>query len=125
MVHKLENPADGPERLTRSVLQVTEMLGLYRAELARVLGLRCEDVGSLADRRSILGPGSDAWRNALMLVHLYELLYDHHGGDGAAMFHWLRVPCSQLGGVPLLMMVDEGCLEQVLAHLVSEVSLAR
>lgn len=117
MVHRLNNPLDGADRLTQSVIQVTEMLGLYRAELARVLGLRCGDVGALADGKSLLTPASEAWERATMLVRVYELLYDSQDGDGTAMYRWLRIPCRQLGGVPLLLMVDGGRMSQVLAYL--------
>lgn len=49
------------ERFTPAVLQAAELLGLFRAELARILGLQCNDVGALAEIRALLEPGSVAW----------------------------------------------------------------
>ena len=41
----------------------------------------------------------------------------HLQGDEAAMCHWLRASNRQLEGVPLLLLVDEDRLSEVLDHL--------
>ena len=38
MVFKITNPSPSERKLSQSVIQVTEMLGMYHAELARILG---------------------------------------------------------------------------------------
>lgn len=43
-----------PQRLTPAVLQAAGMLGMYRAELARVLHLQCGDIGELTSMRKTL-----------------------------------------------------------------------
>ena len=48
-------------RLTPTVLQVAEMRGMYRAELARVMGLQCRDIGALTPIKEILSTDSEAW----------------------------------------------------------------
>jgi hypothetical protein len=117
MVHKLSDPAAGPRRLTQSVLQIAQMLDLYDAELARVLGLKCHDIGQLTSGTADLQPDSDPWRQAMLLVRCYQALFDCKAGDGVAMRNWLRIDNPALKGVPLLLMVDEGRLGEVVAWL--------
>jgi hypothetical protein len=109
--------ADDPRRLTQAVLQVTALLGFYQAELARILKVTCADIGQLAAGRRCLEPDTMAWRQALLFVRLYRILYARHDGDGAAMCHWLRIPQASCGGVPHLLLVDEGRLPDVLRRL--------
>ncbi|MGB5474027.1 MAG: hypothetical protein WBQ78_11175 [Gammaproteobacteria bacterium] len=118
-VFRIDDVADDPRRLTQSVLQITALLGLYQAELARILCIKCKDIGQLASGRRCLEPGSEPWRQARRLVRLYQALYDRQNGNGAAMCHWLRVPQPVLGGVPHLLMVDDGRLADVV-HCLEE-----
>lgn len=99
--------------LTQAVVQITQMLGMYQAELARVLGLQCSDIGAFASASKFLQPGSSEWRKAERFVTLYQRLYQHFAGDPVAMYHWLRARHAQLAGVPLLLMVDEGRLDDL------------
>lgn len=117
MVFAIEPLPSEPRPLTQAVLQVTALLGLYQAELARILGIKCGDIGRLAGGRQCLQPGTDSWRRAIMFVRCYQLLYRRMEGDGVAMRHWLRIEDSDLGGVPHLLLVDDGRLEDVLAAL--------
>jgi len=95
------------------VLQIVDMLGLYQAELARVLRLKCGDVGRLAAAQQCLEPATPAWEQAQLLLRCYRALYVARQGDGVAMRHWLRVPDRALGGVPHLLIVDDGRLADV------------
>ncbi|MBI1424168.1 MAG: hypothetical protein GC149_11920 [Gammaproteobacteria bacterium] len=99
--------------LTQAVLQITQMLGMYQAELARILGLQCNDIGEMASARQVLSPDSPAWRRARQFVVLYERLYRHFAGDGVAIYHWLRTEQAQLAASPFLAMVDAGRLDDV------------
>lgn len=116
-VFLIDELADEPRRLTLSVLQISAMLGFYQAELARVLALRCADIGGLASGRRDLEPDTVAWRQARLFVRMYRALYVRLGGDGAAMHHWLRIPQAACGGVPHLLMIDEGRLADVVRCL--------
>ena len=105
---------DSPRLLTPAVLQAAEMLGMYRAELARVLHLKCQDIGEFAEIKKYLEPDTQAWRQALLFIRLYQALFVHFQGDEAAIHHWLRAENKNLAGVPLLLIVDEDKLSQVL-----------
>lgn len=103
--------------LTQAVLQISEMLGIYHAELARVLGLLCPDIGAFAAAKRHLIVNSSAWEQARRFVTMYDLLYQRFAGDPVAMYHWLRTPPPNWHNTPLLAMVDEGRLPDVIACL--------
>ena len=119
MVFRLQTPVDEPQKRTQAVLQITDMLGLYQAELARILGINCPDIGELASARRHLEPDSEAWQQAGLLIRFYQALYDRLSGDGVAMRNWLRIEHEALQGVPHLQMVDDGELEKIVAWLES------
>ena len=50
-MHRLTDPFASPQRLSQSVVQAGELLGLYRAEVARLLGFHCEDISALYEGR--------------------------------------------------------------------------
>lgn len=101
--------------LTQAVLQIAQMLGLYQAELARVLGLQCGDIGAFATARAQLSSGTSSWQQARRFVCLYEHLFGYFAGDAVAMYHWLRARQANLADTPLLLMVDAGRLDDVLS----------
>jgi hypothetical protein len=120
-VHSLTNPLGGADKLTQSVIQITEMLGMYRAELARVLHIKCEDIGRLVDDKQNLELDTKSWEQAILFVRLYEALYEYCEGDEAAMCHWLRSMNKTLAGEPLLLIVDDDKLQKVLSFLETEI----
>lgn len=116
-MHRLTDPMATPERLSQSVVQVGELLGLYRAEVARVLGFRCQNITALFEGQLTLEPGTFAWEQGVLFVRFYQLLFDRMAGEGPRMVHWLRVENRALGNSPFLLMVDEGRIAEVVAYL--------
>ena len=122
MVHKIEAAEFGSneassKKLTQSVLQITEMLAMYQAELARILQLQCSDIGRLANGKDVIKPYTVTWERAVLFLCFYEQLYNQMEGDAVAMRHWLRVESSDLNGVPLLLIVDDDQLDVVLKYI--------
>ena len=117
MVFEIPAAAHKPRELTRSVLQIVALLDLFQAELARVLRLKCGDIGELASARRYLEPGTEAWGQALLFVRFYRALYARKDGNGVAMRHWLRVEDTALGGVTHLLIIDAGRLSEVVMYL--------
>ena len=107
-------------KLTPAVLQACEMLGMYQAELASVLGLQCADIGRMSSIKQFLLPDSMAWENAILFIRLFQCLYNKFNGNEAAMYHWLRADNKQLAGSPLLLIVDEGKLSLVLDFIINQ-----
>jgi hypothetical protein len=115
-VHEIKlNDLKDARQLTQAVLQITQMLGMYQAELARILGLQCSDIGALASASQVLTEGSLEWGKARQFVALYERLYRFFAGDAVAIFHWLRASHTALDDTPLILLVDEDRLDEVLA----------
>ena len=117
MVFEITAGDQDPRSLSQAVLQIIALLDLFHAELARVLHLRCGDIGELASARHCLEPDTEAWEQALLFVRFYRALYTSMDGDGVAMRHWLRVEHAALGGVPHRLIVDEDRLQEVVMYL--------
>ena len=118
---------EAPRRVTQQVLQITFMLNMYHAELARVLHLRCGDIGQLASGQTCLQRDTQAWRQAKKFIRFYHQLDSWKGGDEVAINHWFRKPLKTLGSTPHLLIIDEDRLDDVLNWLTlpeSEKSLA-
>jgi ferric-dicitrate binding protein FerR (iron transport regulator) len=113
----IEPHFDDPLALSRSLVQIMDMLQLYQAEVARILDVRCADVASLAQARTRLTPHTHAWRQACLLLRCYRALHDECRGDAAAMYHWLHRDLPGVGVTPHRLMVDEQALAAVVAHL--------
>lgn len=93
------------------------MLVLLNAELARVLKLQCGDIGRLSEGQTYMQPQSVEWQQAQQFIHLYNLIYDKFDGDAMAMRHWFSSESKSLKAVPLLLVIDDGRLEDVIDYL--------
>jgi len=119
MPHRLTDPFSSPRKLSQSVVQAGEMLGLVRAEVARILGFKCENISALYDGRLVLEEGTTAYEQAVLFVRFYQALYDWMDGDEPKMIHWLRGQKRELDNSPFYLMIDEGQLEQIYDYLIS------
>ena len=109
---------DAPRTRTLAMLQAAQLLGLYRAEVARILGCLCGDVGELFDAQRILAPEKTEWNHALFLIQLYKRLSLKFDGNEVRMSHWLRRPEGEELLSPLSRIVDDLQIEQVLIELI-------
>ena len=108
--------------LTPAVLQAAAMLGLYHAELARVLHMLCGEVGLLANARKRLEPDTTSWQQAVLFLRFYRAIYRWKKGDRIASWHWLRTHNRELDGVPLLLIIDDDQLARVLQHVLQRLA---
>ena len=116
-MHKITTPIDNSRQLTQAALQVITLLGMYQAELARILGLQCSDIGDMTSAKQFIEVDSEAGNKAGLLVRFYNLLYDRYSGDEALMCHWLRRHDDNLSAAPFYLIVDEHKLESVIAFM--------
>lgn len=93
------------------------MLGLVRAEMGRILGMKCEQFSALFDGRTQLEAGSHAEQQTENFLHFYHLLYAAMQGDRAQMNHWLRRHQKALGNSPFYLLVDENGLQRLIDYL--------
>ena len=111
---KLSDVSYSEKALTQAVLQVTQMLGIYHAELARILHLQCVDIGELSNANNVISKSSASWIEAEKYIKLYEYLYLSHNGNEALINNWLRKKNEKLKAIPLYLMVDELRIDDVL-----------
>ncbi len=114
---KLADVNHSEKTLTQAVLQITQMLGIYHAELARILRVQCADIGQLANVERVIKKNTQAWIQAEKYIALYESLYGACEGSEVLMNNWLRKNNQVLNAVPLYAMVDELRIDDVLAVL--------
>ena len=117
MVFKIENPFISERKLSQSVIQVIELLSMYDAELARILGQQCGDIGELTSGQSCIRKGTEAWHQAVLFIETYNLLFDYFDGDSVAMYHWMRADNKYLAGTPHFLIVDENKLKLIHDYL--------
>lgn len=107
------------KELTCAVLQAAQMLTILNAELARILHIQCQDIGLLLDAKSEIKANSLQMDLAEEFICFYNLLYDYFRGDAVAMRHWLRADNKELQGTPLLIIIDEMRIADVISYLKS------
>ncbi len=113
----MDDPLFSPRKLSQSVVQAGDLLGLVRAEVARILGFKCESISELYSGRLLLEEGTKAWRQAGLFVRFYQLLDERMAGDEARMINWLRREHGELGRSPFYLIIDEGRLAEVVAYM--------
>jgi len=112
------------EQLTRAVVQITELLGLYRAEMASILHIQCADMAAMCCARRVLTFGTPSWRRATSMVRFYNVLYEQFSGNSTAVNNWLRRDHRALRGVPLLLIIDHDKLDEVVGFFDGENSMS-
>ena len=117
MVFRIEDPYHSERRISQSVIQVIELLGMYHAELARILGQQCGDIGQLSSGQACIRKDSEAWQRAVLFIDTYHLLLDVFDADSVAMYHWMRAYNSELDGTPHFLIVDDGELQSIYDYL--------
>ena len=117
MLFKIDNPFESERKLSQAVIQVTEQLSMYHAELARILGLQCGDIGELTSGQRCIDQETEAWQNAVLFINTYHLLFDYFNGNGVAMYHWMRADNVHLNGTPHFLIVDDGQLQSIHDYL--------
>jgi len=117
MVFKINKPFESERKISQSVIQVIELLGMYNAELARILGQQCGDIGELTSGQRCIKQGSNAWHQAVLFIKTYHLLFDYFDADSVAMYHWMRAHNKHLKGTPHLLIVDDNKLQSIHDYL--------
>ena len=100
-------------------MQITQMLGIYHAELARILHLQCADIGEISNSQLTLQQNTNAWLQAQKYIQMYECLYQKCNGDDAKIYNWLRKESNELDGAPLYLMVDELRIDDIIKNICS------
>ena len=73
--------------------------------------------GNLPTGGRISCPGQVPGKRARLFLRFYQALHDSFGGEEVAIYNWLRRYDETLGGIPLLLIVDDGRLQESLEHI--------
>ena len=117
MVFKINNAFETERKFSQSLIQIIELLGMYHAELARILGKQCGDIGNLTSGKQCIKRDTEAWFRGSLFIEIYNQLFELFDGDGVAMYHWMRAHNKQLSGTPHFLIVDEGKLNLIHDYL--------
>lgn len=90
---------------------------MYNAELARILELKCDDIGLINSAQLILQPGTRAYHQGILFITMYQALFDKFNGDAIAMYRWLHRKHKELDNSPHLLMIDDHKIAQVVDYL--------
>lgn len=115
-------PARAPEAdrvLTGAVVRSAELLGLNRAELARILGVSESSVSRLINRTRLIDPASKEGEFALLLVYVYRSLDALVGGDKEQRLAWLRSHNRFMNAPPAELLTTVTGLVNTVAYLES------
>ena len=116
-IFRLVKPFLSPRTITQSFLQAGHCLSLYQAELARILGLQCKDIGLINSAQLLIRPGTIEYQQAILFIMMYQALFDKFSGNAIAMYRWLHSKQNALDNSPHLLMVDDQQLKIVVDHL--------
>jgi Antitoxin Xre/MbcA/ParS C-terminal toxin-binding domain/Antitoxin Xre-like helix-turn-helix domain len=102
--------------LTKAALRAADILGLNRAELARILGISAASASRLGRTRSV-DPASKEGELALLFLRAYRSLDSMFSGNRAASQAWLRAENDHLGGCPIELIERVEGLVRVASYL--------
>lgn len=102
--------------LGTAAANVGDRLGLPNSVLAALLAIDVARVRTLRKGQDVLEPQTEEWRNALMLVQLYQGLLCVVGNDYEAR-RWLSSQNRALGGKPIDLLTQQGGLDDLLQYL--------
>jgi len=104
-------------KLVSQINYATEQLQLYRTELARLLGLHCDDVSD-NDQLEILIDNSQPIRHqAERFVLMYRLIEEYCDQQQKNPADWFRQQHPSLNVSPLNAVIDQHQIETVIALL--------
>jgi hypothetical protein len=106
-----------PDKLIAEVNYSADCLLLYRAELGRILGLKCDEVSDSGKLDTLLKSNKTVRQQAERFVLFARLLEEKCTADGSNMLNWFRTDHKQLKTSPFYAIIDERRLEEVIGVL--------
>ena len=107
---------DSSAVLTKALRRAVELLGLSRAEQARILGVSASSLSRLGRTRSI-DPESKEGELALLLLRVFRSLDALLGGNAASCRAWMRAHNHHLEAAPADLIQNVAGLVRVTGYL--------
>jgi len=105
------------KNLTMAVVQAAQLLDLYNAEIASILGLKCADIVEMHNSERVIPPASQQGNKARSFITLFNMLDTNHHSNQDAMSNWLRHKQEGLHDTPLSIIVDQDNIESIVSYL--------
>lgn len=94
-----------------------EQLQLQRAELARILGLHCDDVSDAIQLEWLMQSSQAITHKAERFILMYRLIENYCQQNKINITRWFRYEHPQLKSSPFIAVVNHGAIEEVIALL--------
>lgn len=120
MAHSNHNFVEQPDHtrvLARAVVRATELMGLSKASLAKILGISPSSAGRLFSDQYQLHPDTKEWEIARLFVRLFRSLDAMMAGDEIALRSWLASPNQALAAKPNDLIMDVAGLVHTLDYV--------
>ncbi len=115
--HNLVEHPDSARVLSQAVVRATELMGLSKASLARILGISPSSAGRLFSDQYQLHPDTKEWEIARLFVRLFRSLDAMMAGDETALRTWLASPNQALAAKPNDLIMDVAGLVHTLDYI--------
>ncbi len=115
--HNIVAQPDPARVLARAVVRATELMGLSKASLAKILGISPSSAGRLFSDQYQLHPDTKEWEIARLFVRLFRSLDAMMAGDEMALRSWLASPNQALAAKPNDLIMDVAGLVHTLDYV--------
>ena len=115
--HNLAPEPDPSRVLSQAVVRATELMGLSKASLAKILGISPSSAGRLFSDQYQLHPDTKEWEIARLYVRLFRSLDAMMAGDETALRTWLASPNQALAAKPNDLIMDVAGLVHTLDYV--------
>ena len=107
-------------QLISQINYVTEQLQFNRSELARILGLHCDDVSDNVQLEILIDNSQQIRHQAERFVLMYRLIEEYCNQQQRKPANWFRQPHTSLDTSPFNAVIDQHQIETVIAVLKQE-----
>lgn len=109
--------ADPAKVLSQAVVRASELMGLSKAALARILGISPSSAGRMFSGHYQLRSDTKEWEIARLFVRLFRSLDAMMAGDETALRSWLASPNQALAARPNELITDIAGLVHTLDYV--------
>ena len=109
--------ADPGRVLTQAVVRASELMGLSKAALAKILGISPSSAGRMFSGHYQLHSDTKEWEIARLFVRLFRSLDAIMAGDETALRTWLASPNQALAAQPNDLILDVAGLVHTLDYV--------
>ena len=111
------------EVLSVAVIRASNLLGLNDQQLANTIDISLNNLKKIKTGKSLLKDGSNSFKNAALLVRVFQSIDAIAGGDPLVVKQWMKSRNIILNASPINLIVEKGGLKSVVSYLDSRLAL--